>query len=137
MIQSSQLVELALKRDVEAPAIARSAVLGRCEDFELAPSICHTVVLLVSEIVSNAVVHSAGPADAPIVLSIAVAEDLIHISVTDAGEGFTPEPRNPGSAYGGYGLYLLEKAASRWGVDGVGGTRVWFELQTAPARTRV
>jgi anti-sigma regulatory factor (Ser/Thr protein kinase) len=84
-------------------------------------------VLLVSEVVSNAVLHSLGPADAPVLLAATIGEEVVHIAVTDAGRGFTlrrPEPR----ADGGYGLYLLDQAARRWGVDQVGGTRVWFEL---------
>ena len=88
-------------------------------------------MLLVSEVVSNAVQHSPGPAGAPIVLAATVGEETVYIAVTDAGRGFTPRRPNP-RADGGYGLYLLEKAASRWGVDQVGGTRVWFELSHVP-----
>jgi hypothetical protein len=50
------------------------------------------------------------------------------VSVTDAGEGFVPSRRDPARVEGGYGLYLLEKAASRWGVDAGSPTTVWFEL---------
>ncbi len=39
-----------------------------------------------------------------------------------------PRPRDPGSTRDGYGLYLLEKVATRWGVDSAGDTKVWFEL---------
>jgi anti-sigma regulatory factor (Ser/Thr protein kinase) len=84
-------------------------------------------MLLVSEVVSNAVQHSPGPAGAPVLLAAAVGEKIVHIAVTDAGRGFTPRRHDP-RADGGYGLYLLDKAASRWGIDQVGGTRVWFEL---------
>jgi anti-sigma regulatory factor (Ser/Thr protein kinase) len=84
-------------------------------------------MLLVSEVVSNAVQHSPGPTGAPVLLAAAVGEKIVHIAVTDAGRGFTPRRHDP-RADGGYGLYLLDKAASRWGIDQVGGTRVWFEL---------
>lgn len=36
--------------------------------------------------------------------------------------------REPDSLSDGYGLYLLDKAASSWGVERTGGTTVWFEL---------
>jgi anti-sigma regulatory factor (Ser/Thr protein kinase) len=121
-------LELKLERDLQAPAIARAATSGHCEDFELSGSICHTLILLVSEVVANAVLHSNGPANAPVLLSIRLENDVVHVTVTDAGTGFVPQPRKPESTQGGYGLYLLEKAASRWGVDRIGGTRVWFEL---------
>jgi anti-sigma regulatory factor (Ser/Thr protein kinase) len=78
-------------------------------------------------VVSNAVQHSPGPADAPVLLAATVGEGIVHIAVTDAGRGFTPGRHDP-RAEGGYGLYLLDKEARRWGVDQVGGTRVWFEL---------
>ena len=123
-------LELELQRNIEAPAVARAAVRGICNDLDLSPSEQHTLMLLVSEVVSNAVLHSPGPAEAPVLLAATVGEELVHIAVTDAGRGFTPRRHDP-RADGGYGLYLLDKAASRWGVDQVGGTRVWFELSRA------
>jgi anti-sigma regulatory factor (Ser/Thr protein kinase) len=120
--------QLKLPSGVEAPAAARAAMIGQCDGSDLGPSSLHTLVLLVSEVVSNAVLHSHGPADAPIMLTARMSEDVLRVTVTDAGAGFTPEPPTPGLNEGGYGLYLLDRVASRWGVDRVGGTRVWFEL---------
>jgi anti-sigma regulatory factor (Ser/Thr protein kinase) len=124
-------LELELKRDLRAPSVARAAASRGCDALNLSPSLCQTLVLLVSEIVSNAVLHSDAHADMPIVLSTRVTEDAIRVAVTDTGDGFSPKPRNPGGARGGYGLYLVEKTARCWGVDRVGGTRVWFELPRA------
>jgi hypothetical protein len=61
-------------------------------------------------------------------LTAKVSRDAVHISVTDAGGGFVPKQRDPASMHDGYGLYLVDKAASRWGVDSSGPTSVWFEL---------
>ena len=121
-------LRLELQRDVEAPAIARAAVAGRFESLGLDGSVSSTLALLVSEVVSNAVRHSAGPRDALIELVAEATADAIRIAVTDAGEGFTPQPRNPGRTHDGYGLYLLEKVSARWGVESRGPTTVWFEL---------
>jgi anti-sigma regulatory factor (Ser/Thr protein kinase) len=121
-------LELELERNVEAPAIARAAVSGRFQGFALSGSLCYTLALLVSELVSNAVRHSEGSAEAPIVLSATVTNETIRVTVTDAGRGFTPSPRDPAGTQGGFGLQLLETAAARWGVDSGGPTRVWFEL---------
>jgi anti-sigma regulatory factor (Ser/Thr protein kinase) len=129
-----QHLELDLERNAEAPAIARAVARGRCHDLKLSGSVCQTLVLLVSEVVSNAVLHSSGPPDAAIALTAQITKQTIHISVTDAGEGFTPKPRDPARAEGGYGLYLLEKAADRWGVDCTEGTRVWFQLSRETPR---
>ena len=120
-------LEFELQRNVEAPAIARAALRGLCNDLDVGPSEQHTLMLLVSEVVSNAVQHSPGPADAPVLLAATVGEEVVHVAVTDSGRGFTPRGHDP-RADGGYGLYLLDKAASRWGIDQLGGTRVWFEL---------
>lgn len=124
---SHATLELELKRDAHAPSIARAAASGRCEGLELSPSLCHTLVLLVSEVVSNAVLHSNAPAHLPILLTTSITDEAIRVTITDTGDGFTPKPRDPAAPHGGYGLYILEKAASRWGVDRVGGS-VWFEL---------
>jgi anti-sigma regulatory factor (Ser/Thr protein kinase) len=121
-------LELALERNVQAPAIARAAITGLCNDLRLDGSARQTLLLLVSEVVSNAVLHSGGPSDARITVTATVTPEVVKVAVTDAGEGFTPAERDPTRIDGGYGLYLLEKAASRWGVDETRPTRVWFEV---------
>ncbi|HEX3434474.1 MAG TPA: ATP-binding protein [Solirubrobacteraceae bacterium] len=119
---------LELKRTVHAPGEARAAVMGRCDQLELDGSLAQSLILLVSEVVSNAVRHSSGDADSPIELVAEFGAERIRVTVTDAGAGFVPRPRDPGSTRDGYGLYLLEKVATSWGVDSQGDTKVWFEL---------
>ncbi len=126
-------LKLELKRDPQAPSVARAAARGRCDGLALSASQRHTLVLLVSEVVSNALLHSNATPESPIILTTSVTDDAIRVTVTDTGDGFTPVSHKPegtrgGGARGGYGLYLVDKAARRWGVDRVGGTRVWFEL---------
>jgi anti-sigma regulatory factor (Ser/Thr protein kinase) len=124
---SSAGFHIELEHSVEAPAIARAAATGLCQELGLSPSLRDTCQLLVSELVSNAVRHSGGPPDAPILLTATTAPDTLRIAVTDAGDGFTHDRTAPTPGHG-YGLYLVEKAARSWGIDRVGGTRVWFEL---------
>jgi anti-sigma regulatory factor (Ser/Thr protein kinase) len=119
---------LDLQRGVDAPRIARAAVSQLSRELRLAASLVQTLVLLVSEVVSNAVLHSSAAHDLPITLTARVTADTVRVTVTDAGEGFTPRQRDPDSCKDGYGLYLVEKTASRWGVDPSGPTSVWFEL---------
>jgi anti-sigma regulatory factor (Ser/Thr protein kinase) len=121
-------LQIALPRDVDAPAIARAAVTELCREHSIDGPVRQNVVLLVSEVVSNAVLHSSGPHDAPIRLTASIGEGAVRITVTDAGEGFTPGERDPTRRDGGYGLFLLQKAATRWGVDPQGPTNVWFEI---------
>jgi serine/threonine-protein kinase RsbW len=127
----SRYLELALRRNLHAPAFARAALTRHCEELELDASVFQSLILLVSEVVSNAVQHSAGPPEAPIELVAGFTDETIRITVTDAGRGFTPRPRDPARTQDGYGLYLLEKVAKSWGVDSHGDTKVWFELPLA------
>jgi anti-sigma regulatory factor (Ser/Thr protein kinase) len=122
-------LRMQLARDVRAPALARSAISEQLYGTGIDGSLGQTIVLLVSEVVSNAVRHSSGPADSTIALEASIGERHVRIAVTDAGEGFTPRPRDPERLGEGYGLYLVEKAASSWGVESDGGTTVWFELE--------
>jgi anti-sigma regulatory factor (Ser/Thr protein kinase) len=127
------LLRLELNRDPEAPAAARGAVGEWCPDLAGGARRRETLLLLVSELVTNAVLHSQGPADAPIRLSVRIEEERVRVEVTDAGKRFTQashELPRPGArtTIGGYGLYVVDQAASRWGVDRACGTRVWFEI---------
>jgi anti-sigma regulatory factor (Ser/Thr protein kinase) len=124
----SPRMTLMLERSVHAPGRARAAVSRRCEPLGLDASLGQSLILLVSEVVSNAVRHSSGDPAEPIELVVRVDDEKIHVSVTDAGDGFVPRPRDPASTSDGYGLYLLEKVAARWGVESEGDTKVWFEL---------
>ncbi len=126
--RASRSLRLELERTVRAPAIARAAVSEHLLELGVDGSFGQTVVLLVSEVVSNAVRHSSAPEHVPISLDALVTEVAVRVAVTDAGEGFTPRPRDPERVGDGYGLYLLEKASSSWGVEADEGTTVWFEL---------
>lgn len=121
-------LELELQRTVQAPALARAAIAARCDELGIDGSLAQSLILLVSEVVSNAVRHSDGDPQAPVSLLATFGERAIRVSVTDSGEGFTPRPRDPTRTHDGYGLYLLEKVSDRWGVESRGGTKVWFEL---------
>ena len=82
------------------------------------------VLLVVSELATNAVLHGIGDVE----LRIAFDGRCVTGSVADAGTGFERAPREqPHTRIGGNGLYLVERVASRWGV-GEGTAHVWFEI---------
>jgi anti-sigma regulatory factor (Ser/Thr protein kinase) len=107
-----------------APAEARAAVRRFHPD--LAPELMQTVALLTSELVSNATRHAAAET---IELCFGVAAGHVRVEVADTGAGFGGwlRPPEPGRV-GGWGLYIVDELASRWGVMEGGGTRVWFEI---------
>src|SRR5438128_2184825 len=86
-------LRLDLRRDTEAPASARAAVARWCPELEGGRPRLETLLLLVSEVVTNAVIHSRGPAEAPILLIASVSEGRLRVTVVDGGAGFTPPPR--------------------------------------------
>lgn len=133
---STGSLSMELERDVNAPGMARVAVAEQLHAAGIDGDLGETVVLLVSEVVSNAVRHSVGPDDATIALEATITAGGVRVSVTDPGAGFTPRPRDSEQPGAGYGLYLVECSASSWGVESDGGTTVWFELdrRTQPAR---
>jgi anti-sigma regulatory factor (Ser/Thr protein kinase) len=124
-------LRISLEQTPHAPALARAAIAGFCDGSDIEPARLATLLLLVSEVVTNAVIHSRAPANAEIILCAGPTDSgAVLVEVTDAGEGFIPMPRDPSRPGGGYGLYLVEQEAVSWGVDHTGGTRVWFELAT-------
>lgn len=85
-------------------------------------------VLLVSEVVSNSVRHaSLGDTDA-IEVRIRGSHSKLRVDVSDPGPGFDPECLRRSEHGGGWGLRLLDRLATRWGVERGDMTRVWFEL---------
>jgi anti-sigma regulatory factor (Ser/Thr protein kinase) len=90
------------------------------------------VRLIMSELVTNAVVHGEGP----ITLRLTVEGELIRGEVVDEGGGFEREIRERGSdEVGGRGLLLVASLAHRWGVH-EGSSHIWFELdRTRPNST--
>jgi anti-sigma regulatory factor (Ser/Thr protein kinase) len=101
--------------------VARHALRDRgvSDDLE------HTVALLTSEVVGNAVRH-AGQVSDKIVFFARISSEHVHVEVADEGPGFDPDVRH---ASAGYGLRLMDKLASDWGVQCAGkGCRVWFDL---------
>jgi anti-sigma regulatory factor (Ser/Thr protein kinase) len=108
----------------DAPSTARQAL--RRFHPELSPELMQTLALLTSELVSNAVRHAHAQS---VAFLCQVLPSHVRVEVTDEGPGFVPRrpPSDPDRAHG-WGLYLVEELASRWGVAAVPGTRVWFEL---------
>lgn len=91
--------------------------------------------LLVSELVTNSVRHAGLPEEATIEFCVRASPDALMVEVADGGRGFDhavpPRARAvPGSfEASGWGLFLVEQIAQRWGAVQVDGeTRVWFEL---------
>jgi anti-sigma regulatory factor (Ser/Thr protein kinase) len=110
----------------EAAARARTAISEL--DGDLEPSLLETLQLLVTELVANSVRHARAEA---VTLRVVVGRSKVLTEVTDPGPGFDPaDTGKPRDDHTGWGLFLVEQLAHRWGVSRAGrATRVWFELQ--------
>ncbi len=119
-------VELELPGHPDSVARARHALSGLAR---VTPALREDLRLLVSEVVTNAVRHASDGADDHVRLRIAELDSHVRVEVLDRGPGFTvpdidPDPERSG----GWGLWLVEQLADRWGISSQGGTCVWFEL---------
>lgn len=123
-----------MRLELELPSNPDSAARARHALHELGPHLGHTqlqdVQLLVSELVTNAVRHARLSSRDAIRLLVELSERALRVEVRDAGPGFEPRslPQPDPDRPSGWGLFLVEELADRWGVDLDTGTRVWFEL---------
>lgn len=119
------------KPHARAAAKARAALAASMDLFSdvLDEQRLDDLRLLTSELVSNSVRHGSAVSEEPIKVKVSVLDTHVRVSVVDSGPGFhrSSRPSRPG-VEGGWGLFLVERLADRWGTDGDGATTVWFEL---------
>ncbi|WP_188307965.1 ATP-binding protein [Streptomyces sp. CBMA123] len=132
-------VQLAVQADPAEVGRARRWVRSRLLNHGVDPDapMAETVVLVVSELVTNAVVHTGCPAVLRLCLPVvegpapAGPPGPLRVEVADASQ-VAPAPRHAGpdeDATNGRGLELVELLCERWGwyPDG-SGKRVWCEI---------
>ncbi|MFI8291711.1 ATP-binding protein [Streptomyces sp. ms191] len=86
------------------------------------------VLLVVSELVTNACLHAEGPEE----LCVRRRNKVLRLEVTDRGAG-QPAPRAPHRAGrpGGHGMFIVQRLCLDWGIErtpGAPGKTVWAEL---------
>lgn len=91
-------------------------------------------LLCLSELVTNAVVHSkSGKPDGQITVRAQLHGSHLRVEVTDQGGPWTAHPGDPAGQHG-HGLVILSRLVDAWGRIGnptIGWT-VWFEMTSAP-----
>lgn len=115
--------EQTLAADRRAPSTARAAVRALCAS--LFPHLIDDAMLLVSEVVTNAVKHG----HAPLSLQVDCDSDGIVVAVEDANPEVPRTRRTDHRRHSGRGLVLVQRLASDWGVRMTPrGKQVWFRL---------
>jgi anti-sigma regulatory factor (Ser/Thr protein kinase) len=108
----------------EGPAQARRIIADELEGRLSAP-VLDDVKLMVSELVTNGIVHGSSEPEDPVMLDLVVNGD-IRCRVLDHGRGFATGPWS--HEPGGWGLQVVEQLSDRWGMQcSPQQTEVWFE----------
>jgi anti-sigma regulatory factor (Ser/Thr protein kinase) len=112
-------------RRVESAAEARSWLSSFLHERDVDEATVGDAALVVSELVTNALRHGAGPT----VLRASLTPTEVQLSVTDSGDGephmLPPEP----GRVGGLGLVVVDRVTTEWGVSPFpGGKTVWALL---------
>ena len=93
-------------------------------------SVRNDVLLLVTELVSNAVRHAKAGPDAVVRVELRRGSDSLRVAVSDEGAGFTAEAPLERDQADGWGLALVDRIADRWAVTPTAsGTCAWFEMR--------
>jgi anti-sigma regulatory factor (Ser/Thr protein kinase) len=104
---------------------ARAFASAALDEWEV-DDIADDVLLVVTELVNNAVTHAHTPCE----LRLSISPVTLRIEVIDEGPG-TPDPLPPSETRNhGRGLHLVDALTAAWGFEPIetGGKMVWAEL---------
>jgi anti-sigma regulatory factor (Ser/Thr protein kinase) len=136
-VTSSREYAIELDATPDAVPLARQALA----DVEpaLPPELVRDLHLLTSELVTNSVRHGKLGPEARVLVTVRLTSDVVRVEVSDPGPGFEPAGASTPTLYqqSGWGLYLVDQLATRWGVDRARRTSVWFEIARPPAEGSV
>ncbi len=126
-------LDLKLGRGLRAASEARHA-LSTLED-HLPAVLLEDARLLVNELVTNSIRHARRRARGWIGLRVALEDSVLRVEVSDPGGGFEYVPPERGGAReSGWGLFLVDRIADRWGIASGDLSLVWFEIDATKPR---
>lgn len=116
-------------------AIARQRLAADLSAAGIFEAAVGDAVLVVSELLSNAIRHARPLPGANVQVAWALGNDSIEVAVSDGGAATFPTRTHASvSAIGGRGLDIVEYMASRWGIrSDDSGQTVWAVLVTPAA----
>src|SRR6266487_1341717 len=119
-------VHVCLPSDSRAAGAARRSM--RLLEGYVPEETIEDVNLLVTELVSNSVKHASLMGEQEIQVDANPTERQIRVEVTNPGGAQVANKLPEKAQESGWGLLLVTKVASRWGVVTNGRTQVWFEI---------
>ena len=119
---------ITVRGGAHAPREARRAAIEQVGS-RLGADALAALSLLVSEVVTNCVVHGGADDGRTIELVGSFGGDSVHVEVSAEGPAFEHSPKVPSAdAAGGRGLYIVDTLADSWGIDALPPPTVWFEM---------
>lgn len=116
--------------EMSTPSIARTKLAGFLTIHRAPSSVIDDALIVISEMIANAVSHGLPTSDGTVEISWTINGDLLELSVFDAGEGASLKPIDfDEDSLSGRGLSIINRVADRWWVDMSKGTRVNAELE--------
>ncbi len=96
-------------------------------------------MLVLSELVSNAVKHAAPLPSGEITVRWSVDDEVLHLEITDGGASTRPRAGVAAlSALGGRGLDIVRSVSRHWGVtESEGSVTVWAEVPRGATRPSI
>ncbi|MET8696263.1 ATP-binding protein [Streptomyces bauhiniae] len=99
-----------------------------------ADGLADDLVLIVSELVTNAVLHGKTPPGRQVEVTLDHSAGRVRVEVRDTGEGIPRRRPSVPLAVAGRGLEIVDALSEKWGVtEQVVGKTVWAELVVNPA----
>ncbi len=125
---NERILRLALPSDASAVRLARQITRDALAAWHLA-QLEETAVLLVSELVTNAVRHAADTG--AVGLELASTGTQLRMEIQDGDPSWRQMDSVADCDESGYGFLLVDSLADRWGLRRVcAGKAVWAELDT-------
>jgi anti-sigma regulatory factor (Ser/Thr protein kinase) len=131
MASATVIGSLTIQARPELVSAARSFVVEALGEDDPA---AEAAVLLASETVTNAVLHSnSRRPGGTVTITVIEFGSGVRIEVADEGSQLSiPEVKGYGCVSGGHGLFLVQNLADQWGyLRDESGTTVWFWLPRA------
>jgi len=126
---SEAVQQLGLSPDASSVTLARRFIRQFATDHSLDGEVLERLVLVGTELVTNAVLH----ARTALVLTLELSPDRVRVSVKDRSSAPAVLGQQPPEALSGRGLAMVSAVSREWGVDPAGvGKRVWAEIDRLP-----
>jgi anti-sigma regulatory factor (Ser/Thr protein kinase) len=119
-----ELMRRVFPAEASAVVLIRRCLRARLEQ-DLDEPLVDAMVLVVSELATNAVVHARTPFE----VVLTRTDGSVRLAVTDHSTGVPAHNDHPGQG-GGFGLHVVDELTDAWGYDvHAAGKTVWCEVR--------